>query len=917
MLSISMRGALRPRTIGAALAAIVAIFILGAIGATSAHAAGCTDSWTNTAGGSWFEGANWSTKAPPKESEEACITAAGTYTVTMAQNSEGVTVKSLTIGGASGTQTLVVASTCNANAKLTTTSGLAIEAHGALTMTKSGGCNNNVRLVGTLTNAGTLTSEGAEGTGRRFLEGSVTNKGTLQVSSSTELAGKGATLTNEGTLNVATGVALFGANETAVVNASGSINGTGSGVVAMEPGSSFTQGGGTTTGSKPVVVRDAALHYTGSGASVIAQHGEGGTLSGNLSSGQSLAIESTCGEHAKSTAAASFSSGGSITLTKMETCNNNARLVIGGGGTLVNTGTITSEAASGTGRRFIEGNLTNKGTLAIDVITEYDATSATLTNEGAIDVAAAQALVVSNKGAVVDGSGGSIVAGAGATVQLEPGTSFTQGAGITSGATPVIVRDAALTYTGAGASSIIQRGESGTLSGNLASVQSLTIESTCGEHAKVTTAEGFTNAGSITLTKVEACNNNARLVIGGGGTLVNTGTITSEAAEGASRRFIEGNLTNKGTLAIDVSTEYDGASDTLLNEGTITLATGAQLLANNKDTVTNAAGAIASTGTGDLFVVGGTYNQGAGKTSGEPVYVDDGGVHFTGTGASAVAIRGTSSLSGEIAKGQTLTIESTCGEHANVSGGAFVNNGTVILTNAEGCGNQANLLLGAGTLENKGPHGGQREIEGSLKNEKTVSIAAGETLKLTGAFTQGKKGTLVTGIASASSFGVLAATGTASIGGTLSLKVAKGFLGSLGQNYGVLSSSALTGTFAKLKSATIKSKTLPGLYYRPTYSSSAVTLVVTQAKVAVAPSEGLAGSKATVTGTGYPAGDVVKLSFVDAKKATTTFTSVTTNASGEFTAEVTLPAGAAEGTGTFTAQSAIAAVKATVTFKVT
>jgi hypothetical protein len=78
---------------------IMAILGLSALPVSSAHAAGCTDSWTNTAGGNWFTGSNWSKNAPPTETEEACITASGTYTVTMTQTSGTVTVRSLTVGG--------------------------------------------------------------------------------------------------------------------------------------------------------------------------------------------------------------------------------------------------------------------------------------------------------------------------------------------------------------------------------------------------------------------------------------------------------------------------------------------------------------------------------------------------------------------------------------------------------------------------------------------------------------------------------------------------------------------------------------------------------------------------------------------------------------------------------------------------
>src|ERR1700686_5040462 len=67
--------------------AIAALALLTALFAGSASAAGCTNTWTNTAGGSWFNAANWSSKAVPSSSDEACITAAGTYTVEMSQTS--------------------------------------------------------------------------------------------------------------------------------------------------------------------------------------------------------------------------------------------------------------------------------------------------------------------------------------------------------------------------------------------------------------------------------------------------------------------------------------------------------------------------------------------------------------------------------------------------------------------------------------------------------------------------------------------------------------------------------------------------------------------------------------------------------------------------------------------------------------
>jgi Bacterial Ig-like domain (group 3)/PKD domain len=710
--------------------AVVAILALSVWAPVSAYASGCEDSWTNTAGGSWFEGGNWSKKAPPKEGEEACITAAGTYTVTMNQTLGGVTVKSLTIGGSSGTQTLLVASTNSANAVLTTSAGITTGVHGAITLTNAETSGNSVTVVGPIDNAGTLTTEPAVG-GQRNLQGNLTNTGTLQINTPTSFNASKAVLTNEGALDLATGMQLVLSNKSSATNGTnGKIAATGTGDVLLEPETSFTQGAGTTSGTKPVILRDAALHYTGTGASKIAQHGESNTLSGNLSSGQSLTIESTNGEHTTSIAAASFTNAGTITLTKSETNDNNARLEISAG-TLTNSGTITSEGTEGTGHRSIEGNLTNKGTLNIDSSTAYDA-KATLANEGTLNVATGVALVVSAEVSVVNAAGAIDGTGTG-TVAIEPGTSFTEGAGTTSGTKPVIVRDGALHYTGTGASKITEHGEGNTLSGNLASGQALVLESTNGEHQRTTASASFTNAGTITLTKSEVNNNNARLEISSG-TLTNTGTITSEAAEGANHRFIEGNLTNKGMLQFDSSTEFGGANTALVNEGTLEVTAGTQLTVTNDSSVTNGTGGALLAGAGAAVRVepGGAFTEGAGTTSGsEPVILRDAALHYTGSGASKITQHGESNtLSGNLASGQSLSIQSTNSEHTTTTAPAsFTNAGTITLTKSETNNNDARLEISAGTLTNSGTitseaaeGAGRRTIEGNLTNTGTLNI---------------------------------------------------------------------------------------------------------------------------------------------------------------------------------------------------
>jgi len=643
----SMSTAPRGRLAALAAAALLAIALLGALAPAAAHASGCENSWAKTESGSWNVASNWSKKSLPAAGEEVCITAAGTYTVELAGLE--VHLKSLTLGASSGTQTLVVGSTCGVNALLATTNGTAVEAHGALTLTNADGCSNNDTLGGSLTNAGTILTEVAHGGKRRF-----------------------------------------------------------------------------------------------------------------------------------------------------------------------------------------EGNLTNTGTIDVNQTSEFNGASAAFTNEGALTVAEGRELALSNKASLTNGAGGKIVGVGTGAVTFASGTTYTQGAGTTSGSQPVIVDDASLVYTGAGASFVKVRGIS-SLSGDVSSGQSVSVESTCGEHAYLTAPASWSSAGAITLTNGDGCSNNATLTTSAG-IFANSGTILTEVAHGG-KRVLQGNLANTGTITIDQPAEYNLAGSMLANKGTIEVANGSTLSLPSGQTVENEAGTIAGGTSGVLSQSGGTFDESAGRTSGtQPVVVANGTLNYSGAGASTIAARGNVTLGGVpgkkglINKGQTLSIQSTCSQHAVLSAGAFTSSGTIVLTNGDGCSNNATLALAGATLTDLGTveaqysHGGARTIEGSLVNEKTVTLLAGVTLKVAGSYSQNKKGTLSPQIAGPSSFGVLAVTGTASIAeGKLKLKQIKPFLATAGEKFTILSSAGLTGTFAKVSGQKIKG----GGEYKPLYGPSSVTLEAT------------------------------------------------------------------------------------------
>jgi hypothetical protein len=1062
----------------------------------SAHASGCTDSWKNAESGSWFTAANWSTGSVPSSTDEACITLSGTYTVTMTQNSGTVSVQSLTLGGASGTQTLAVGSSCSVNAVLATTAGITNGANGTIVLTNGDGCGDGVTLTGPIENAGTIVSEPEHG-GTRTIQGSLTNTGTLKINTNTSYNGASSTLTNEGALDVAEGEQLSVSNKGSLTNGGdGSITGTGSGNVFMGSETSFTEGAGTTNGSEPVIVDDGSLTYNaGGGAGPISLRGSS-SLSGSISAGQSLAIQSTCSENVTATAAAGLSNGGTITLTNGDGCGDNATLTMPTG-TLTNSGKLVTEVDHG-GTRTLQASITNTGAVEIGANTAYNGAGAVLTNEKSFSVGEGIQFTVTNSGSFTNGTGGSIASSTG-NVFMSSGTTFTEGAGSINGKKPVIVDDATLNYTGAGAGPISLRGSS-KFSGTLAKEQLLSIESTCGENA-VATAEGVTSAGTITLTNGDGCGNNATLSIPSG-TLTNSGKISTEPEHGGVRA-IQGNLKNTGKLAINAATAYNGADALLTNGGAVVLAESKQLSLSSGASFTNVAGGKITANPGsDVFLTGGTFTEGQGTTAGtKPVFVDDGALDYTGEGESRIGLRGASTLSGNVAAVQSLTLESTCGENAVVtteasytnagtitltngdgcgnnatldtsagtltnsgtiivqpehggvrtlegnitntntitlnastsdptkeavvlnegtiniangasfslnsdatvtngkggtiagsgsgtlaqtsgtfdqaagtttgsqpvilenvtlnysehgggkiavrgasaltgtirtgetlsiqstcsvntlvtSTGSFNNNGTLELTNGDGCGNNAALNLKGGTLTNNGtfvsanPHGGLREIEGNLVNNLILSLAAGETLHVSGTYTQSSAGKLRTFIASSGSYGVLAVSGTASIAGTLTLRQVEPFKASLEQTYGILSSSALSGTFATESEDQVN---FTGLYYKLTYSTTGVTLVVSQATQLRAPSSGSPGSAVTLSGSGYLPGDTITPAFTDSKGTKTVFPSVTVNSGGEFSTEITIPLSAAVGAGTINTTSTLTGVHINNTFKV-
>ncbi len=362
--------------------------------------ASCDTSWRKPVSGDWFNPANWTHGAPEfinlgsnQPTKSACITAAGTYTITVlgrcgptdcpGQGDVAAGATSLTLGASSGRQTVVVegspdlfppppAGHCTGpggqDGFLIVSGDAVVGSHGSLSFSEQSSkvdcsgavLNQTSRLsVGTLDLAGTLTTAlgAGEPTNTIFVNGNIINAGgTIHIDHNTFYNdGNTTPLTfdNAGRIQLADGTFFgdsgqnFMGNTTFINAKGGSIVSSGdakAGVLRVNgfsPGNSFDQGAGTVLPSGPhptnasVLISNAPLDYTGVGRSSIRAEGDV-SLRGNIARGQNLTIaaQDLCGfvQTTNASSAASFVNAGDITLTQISPC--------GGTGGTVSLGTL-------------------------------------------------------------------------------------------------------------------------------------------------------------------------------------------------------------------------------------------------------------------------------------------------------------------------------------------------------------------------------------------------------------------------------------------------------------------------------------------------------------------------------------------------------------------------------------------------
>lgn len=334
--------------------------------------------------------------------------------------------------------------------------------------------------------------------------------------------------------------------------------------------------GGTVPGKADVVCIEVVGTYvvTLAGAKV----GVGALRVGGESGRQTLMLYGDCPGDAKLTVngPAAIASNGRLTLSSSE-CRRDAVLEVTSPSRLTNAGSIVVRVGGG-GQRFMRADLTNTGSIALDASTIFDGAGAEWLNFGSLSIASRVQLLLPHGQRFTNGKLGSVAGQSSSTVAVYSGT-FGHRDGTFSGSLTIELVDSNLNLTGTSPASYRWLG-SGNLTGNVASGQSIDVVGTCSTSARLSSAAGFTNNGTFTLTSENpnpasgACLTNADVTIETP-MLVNNHVLREKVAVGGNRTIV-GTLVNSGEVEAN-NAEFFQVNGNYTQSSTGTLVSKARL----------------------------------------------------------------------------------------------------------------------------------------------------------------------------------------------------------------------------------------------------------------------------------------------------------------------------------------------------
>ena len=622
-------------------------------------------------------------------------------------------------------------------------------------------------------------------------------------------------------------------------------------VFSMLSGTFNFNGGTVTATTGTVQLSSSTLHIApAAGAGTFSMRGSStlGSTS-NVLTGQVILVQGdNSNGSATLTEADGFSNAGTITLETVAGSTSTSNLSVNIGELTNAAGGVIDVNTGGGGSRTIAANLTNNGTVTLDESATFSKSSGNYTNNSAFNIATGKTLTINGSSQVFTQAGGTLaVDGAfnltSATFNFDD-PELVAGPSVITGV-PVLTAANLNIGTGSTGAATFSIRSSSNFSGNIAPGQEIRIQGDASNgSATLTAANGFNNAGTITLQTIESTSNSNLTVSHATEALTNTatGVINVNTGTGGSRT-IAANLINNGTVNLNESTTFSKSSGSYTNNGDFNLADGETLTINgSSQTFHQNGGTLDLLGTSALFDLSNsaTFNFNGGSITGTPRLTSTTlNIGNDSNGAAEFSIRGSANFSGNVAPGQIIRVQgdATNGSATLTAAGNFSNSGNITLETVSGSTSTSNLTVTSGTLTNatggvidvNAGGGGSRTISANLTNDGTVNlntsttfskssgsyinnnafnIAAGQTLTINGssqAFTQAGGTLAATGLFDLSSaafnFNGGIVTGTPRLTAA-TLNIGNGSNGAA--EFSTRSSSVLTGDVAAAQTILIQ-----------------------------------------------------------------------------------------------------------------
>ncbi len=537
-----------------------------------AQVVSCDVSWIDATGGAWSDPLNWSTGTVPNATQNVCITLDGNYTVNVYG---AATANTITIGATNNTGLVIVnVQVGGGSATLTGVNG--IVNHGAIYMT--GGITSNIYASALAVTNGTLVNNGTigvypDGVGaQRIIAANLVNNGLVSVHTLTQLSKAGAVFENRGNFT-ATGthgvqVHLAGGIGQTFRQSAGTLNLIDAASLNVNK-ETFDFVGGTITGA-PIITNGKLTIAEGNEAAGTFVIRGASSFAGNIAAAQTVYVQAQ-GAAATLTSATGFTNAGKVefTYTFGTTTNQMYSALAITDGVLTNTGTL--RMAPHFAWAQISADVTNLGVIEIQSIQNFLKPGAVIENRGTISVATGSQLnLVANTNQTFRQAAGSLTLTGSGTMTVNGGTVEVSGGTITG--RPQLdnsVLRFAAECGGTGALAI--RGANAKLESDVPAGWTVHVNSGGPAFAQLTSANGFTNRGTIELARgVGGDNTNTTMLTVTNGALTNEGTLSLLSDPHGAGRIINANIVNNGTVKVESSiTTLARQNGTFVNNGTI------------------------------------------------------------------------------------------------------------------------------------------------------------------------------------------------------------------------------------------------------------------------------------------------------------------------------------------------------------